>query len=267
MCAGITDYYDAHEFRALIREKPAVFGAGAVLLHMGACSATTETDAHYIMNNNFAFTKELTEWGLIRSHRIAYASSAATYGDGAQGYSDRCDISQLRPLNVYGYSKQLQDIWAEQKGYLNSVLSVKFFNVYGPGEEYKKDMSSVMFKAYGQIKTDGKVTLFKSYRNGIADGEQRRDFIYIKDAVDMLLFLADSPNFNGIYNIGTGKAETFLSLVEALFEAMNLKYQYFTEADTLKFRQTGYNKPLHSLRSAAADYLTYLENPDGYSLI
>jgi ADP-L-glycero-D-manno-heptose 6-epimerase len=175
--------------------------------HLGACSSTTETDADYLLDNNYRYTRELCEWCLERGARFVYASSAATYGDGEQGYSDADEATPgLAPLNMYGMSKQLFDLWALRSGVLGRIAGLKYFNVYGPGEDHKGDMRSVVHKAHGQIRERGSVRLFKSYRPEYADGEQVRDFVYVKDAVDVTLFCGEHEQASGLFNCGTGQA-------------------------------------------------------------
>lgn len=243
------------------------------IIHMGACSATTERNADYLMDNNFKYTARLGLWWEQNpSCRFIYASSAATYGDGAQGYTD--DISQvqtLRPLNMYGYSKQLFDCYALRRGWLKQMVGIKFFNVFGPNEFHKGDMRSLMNKAYPLLKKEGAISLFKSYRRGIADGEQKRDFIYIKDAVAMVLYFLDTPTVGGIFNVGTGIARSWNDVAKALFAALKLpvtinyiempellkdKYQYFTEADTSRLRQVGCAHACMSLEASIHEYIT-----------
>ncbi|RMD81463.1 MAG: ADP-glyceromanno-heptose 6-epimerase, partial [Lentisphaerae bacterium] len=219
----------------------------AAVIHMGACSSTTEKDADYLLENNYRFTRILCEWALEQNVRFITASSAATYGDGSKGYSDSDEITPtLRPLNMYGMSKHLFDLWALRHHYYRHIVGLKFFNVYGPNEEHKGDMRSVVSKAFQQIRAEGKLKLFRSYHPDYADGEQKRDFIYVKDAVDVVLYFLDHPDRNGLVNCGTGKARTWLDLGRAVFAALNLepniefipmpdelqgKYQYFTQAD------------------------------------
>jgi ADP-L-glycero-D-manno-heptose 6-epimerase len=247
------------------------------VLHMGACSATTELDASYLARNNFEYSKALAEWCLDRAQpvRFIYASSAATYGEGEQGYlDDHALLPKLRPLNPYGYSKHMFDLWNRNGGTLGQVVGLKFFNVYGPNEYHKGDMRSMVVKAYGQIKESGRVRLFKSHRPEYRDGEQMRDFVYVKDTVDMTLFFLDAKVPGGIYNVGTGKARTWVDLAGALFKALGLetkidfvpmpdvlrdRYQYHTEADIGKLRAAGYKNPVMSLEDAVADYAKYLE--------
>ena len=187
------------------------------VIHLGACSSTTETDGAYLIENNFNYTRMLAEWALQHGIRFAYASSAATYGALEGRLSDRMDIRTLRPLNMYGYSKQLFDLHASARGYLDRIVGLKYFNVFGPNENHKGDMRSVVHKAFGQIVETGRVRLFKSHRPEFADGEQRRDFLYVKDAVEMTLDLVAEPGANGLFNIGSGKSHTWRELVDRRF--------------------------------------------------
>ena len=236
---------------------------------MGACSSTTETDATYLVHNNFEYTKTLAELAAAKGIRFIYASSAATYGDGELGYKDdESQIEKLRPLNMYGYSKQMFDLWAKKNGLLKEITGVKFTNVYGPNELHKGGMRSMVCRSFEQIRDNGCVNLFKSYHPDYADGEQKRDFLYVKDAVDMVLFLLERKNLTGLYNIGSGKAETWKQLVAAAFAAMGRevrinyiempehlkgKYQYYTCADMTKMRAAGYTKEPTSLEDAIRD--------------
>ncbi len=242
-----------------------------VIFHLGACSSTTEKDADYLLFNNYVYSVELARYAADNGIRFIYASSAATYGDGSQGYNDDENaLESLRPLNMYGYSKQMFDLWAKRNGLLDKIVGVKYFNVYGPNEYHKGDMRSVVHKAFGQIKETGKVKLFKSYKEEFPDGGQMRDFIYVKDAVEMTLFFMDNRDANGIFNVGTGKARTWNDLVKAIFDALGKpveieyiempqelrgKYQYFTEANMNKIRQAGYDKPISSIEEGVADYV------------
>jgi ADP-L-glycero-D-manno-heptose 6-epimerase len=269
------DYIDGHDLENLVRRGPEALGRFDLILHLGACSATTEKDADYLMRNNFEFTKVLCEWSLVTGTRFVYASSAATYGDGANGMDDQmADLHKLRPLNMYGYSKHLFDLHARRNGWLDRIVGLKYFNVYGPNEDHKADMRSVVHKAYGQILREGKVQLFKSHRPDYKDGEQMRDFLYVKDAIRMTLHLAEAPTANGLFNLGSGEAHSWVELAQAIFAALNLpphiefvdmpehlraKYQYYTCADISKLRQSGYQHPLFSLTEAVRDYVqTYL---------
>ena len=274
------DYLDRREFMERL-EAGTLPPEVEVLVHMGACSATTERDARYLMANNTQYTKRLTEWALDRSLRFIYASSGATYGDGRFGYSDAdANTLRLKPLNMYGYSKHCFDLWALRNGYTAQIAGLKFFNVFGPNEYHKGDMRSVVHKAFEQIRDRGRVELFKSYRPDYADGEQVRDFVYVKDAVEVLWWLINHPDVNGIYNVGTGRARTWNDLVSAVFAAMDRprnityiempealrdRYQYRTEADTGKLRSAGFNAPFSPLEEAVRDYVQgYLTQDDPY---
>lgn len=241
------------------------------VIHMGANSSTTEKDADLLMENNYKYTLELARSCLQEGIRFVYASSAATYGDGLLGFKDDEDgLNGLRPLNMYGYSKALFDKSALREGWLKKIAGIKFFNVYGPNEYHKGDMRSVVHKAFGQIIERGEVNLFKSKNPSYKDGEQLRDFVYVKDAVDMTLFLLENKKCNGIFNVGTGKARSWNDLVTSLFNSIgkpvkinyidlpvNLekKYQYFTQAEMSKIRDAGYTKEITSLENGIDDYV------------
>jgi len=241
------------------------------IIHMGANSSTTEKDADHLFSNNYLYTKELATYCLEKDIRFIYASSAATYGDGSLGFDDdENKLETLRPLNMYGYSKQMFDLWAKRNGALEKIVGIKYFNVYGPNEYHKGDMRSVVHKAFEQIRDTGKVRLFKSLNPKYKDGEQLRDFIYIIDAIDMTLFFLDKPNVNGLYNLGTGKSRTWNDLVSAIFKSLNKienieyidlpehlreKYQYFTEANMNKIKKAGYNQPFSDLEDGVTDYV------------
>jgi ADP-L-glycero-D-manno-heptose 6-epimerase len=232
------------------------------------------------MENNFHYTCLLAQWALEKGMRFIYASSAATYGDGSQGFSDADETTlRLKPINMYGYSKQLFDLRVLREGMADKVAGVKFFNVFGPNEYHKGDMTSVIYKAYRQIRETGRVRLFKSYRPEYADGGQMRDFVYVKDCVRVLWWLLSHPGVNGIFNLGTGRARTWNDLVGAVFAAMNLplaidyiempeairgQYQYFTEARMDKLRAAGCPVDFGSLEAAVADYVQFLTDPDPY---
>ena len=266
------DYIEADALRARIAAAPDSLGRFSTVFHLGACSSTTETDTAYLQDNNFAYTRELAAWSLARGSRFVYASSAATYGDGARGMDDRDeDIARLRPLNPYGDSKQQFDLHAQREGWLNRIVGLKYFNVFGPNEEHKGDMRSLVHKAYQQILGTGKVRLFKSARPDFKDGEQQRDFLYVKDAVEMTLhFAGPASAAGGLYNLGSGQASTWLALVGAIFAALGRdpavefidmpaslrdQYQYFTRADITKLRATGYASPPTPLAEAVRDYV------------
>ena len=241
------------------------------IIHMGACSDTTETNEQFLMENNYEYTKTLCNYCLNNKVRFIYASSAATYGDGSNGYSDSEQIiDRLKPLNLYGKSKQLFDKWAKDNKPLDKIVGLKYFNIFGPNEYHKGEMRSVVLKAYQQIKATGKMRLFKSYRAEYADGEQKRDFLYIKDAVDMTLFFLDRLEVNGIFNIGSGIARSWNELANAIFKALGKKpnieyfdmpeelkdrYQYFTQADISKLRNAGYDKSITPLEESVRDYV------------
>lgn len=265
------DYLQADEFLAKLESAPAHFGNVHAVYHLGACSATTERDAAYLIRNNFEYTKAVCAWALSRRSRFLYASSAATYGDGAHGMDDKSDdLSVLRPLNMYGYSKHLFDLHAQRAGFLRHIIGLKYFNVFGPNEDHKGDMRSVVAKAYEQILATGRLSLFKSHRPDFDHGMQRRDFLYVKDAVDITLHLADKPLAGGLYNVGSGEARTWIDLAHAVFaalgrdpqidfvdmpEALRGKYQYHTCADITKLRATGYSRTITPLQEAVRDYV------------
>jgi ADP-L-glycero-D-manno-heptose 6-epimerase len=274
-----TDYLEAPAFRARLATDGDAFGKFSTIFHLGACSATTEKNASYLIDNNYAVTKELAEWALSRGTRFIYASSAATYGDGAQGMEDHSDdLQRLRPLNMYGYSKHLFDLHAQRHGWLGQIVGVKYFNVFGPNEDHKGDMRSLVNKAYQQIQTTGKVQLFKSYKPEFKDGEQMRDFLYVKDAVEMTLHFAErATSEGGLYNLGSGEANTWITLASGIFDALKKprqiefiempavlqgKYQYFTKADISKLRATGYDRPMTPLSEAVRDYVQNHLVPD-----
>ena len=273
------DYVEAGEFRARLAQNAAAFGKFSTVFHLGACSATTEKNAAYLIDNNYEVTKELAAWSLAHGARFVYASSAATYGDGAQGMDDtNHELNRLRPLNMYGYSKHLFDLHAQRMGWLERIVGVKYFNVFGPNEDHKGDMRSLVNKAYQQILASGRVQLFKSHKPEFRDGEQMRDFLYVKDAVEMTLHFAEHPSgarAGGLYNLGSGEANTWLTLTRAIFAALGRapeiefidmpeilrgKYQYFTQADVSKLRATGYGRAMTPLPAAVRDYVqNYLE--------
>jgi ADP-L-glycero-D-manno-heptose 6-epimerase len=240
-------------------------------LHMGACSATTEKDATYLIKNNYEFTKDLAIWSLTNKSRFVYASSAATYGDGSAGMEENeTQLDNLRPLNMYGYSKHLFDLHAKRAGFLNKIVGLKYFNVFGPNEDHKGDMRSLVHKSFAQVQSKGVIQLFKSYRKDFKDGEQKRDFLYVKDCVAMTLHLAATPKASGLFNIGSGEARTWIALADSVFAALNRdpeiqfiempesirgKYQYFTQANISRLRATGYKEKITSLENAVADYV------------
>jgi ADP-L-glycero-D-manno-heptose 6-epimerase len=267
------DYVEGPVLREKLAKNPAAFGKFSAVFHLGACSSTTESNATYLIDNNTAFTRELAGWALGRGSRFVYASSAATYGDGSQGMDDKDPaIERLRPLNLYGYSKQLFDLDARSRGWLGRIAGLKYFNVFGPNEEYKGDMRSLVSRAHQQIRESGRLALFKSHNPKYPDGGQMRDFLYVKDAVEMTLFFAEKgSSANGLYNLGSGEANTWLTLAGNIFGALGrrtnvdfiempdvlrAKYQYFTRADISKLRAAGYDRPVTPLGEAVTDYVT-----------
>lgn len=246
------------------------------VLHMGACSSTLERNEEYLRKNNYEYTRDLADWALKSNARFVYASSAATYGDGSAGMDDTDprNLEHLQPLNPYGLSKHRMDLYARREGWLERMVGLKYFNVFGPNEGHKGEMRSVVHKSFEQVMRNGVIRLFKSYRPEYADGEQKRDFLYVKDAVDMTLFLAANRRANGIFNIGSGAAHSWNELASAVFaalgqelrieyiempEALRSKYQYFTRADIGKLRSAGYDRQITPLAESVRDYvLTYL---------
>lgn len=242
------------------------------VIHMGACSATTERDFDYLWNNNVAFSKALWNYCAEKEIPFIYASSAATYGDGRHGFDDREDIDRLLPLNGYGYSKQAFDQWVKHQAVVfpPQYVGLKFFNVYGPNEYFKGSMASMVYHGYRQIRETGKIRLFKSCRPDIADGEQLRDFIYVKDVCRVILWLLEHREICGLFNVGTGYAQSFRKLAEACFQALGLqpeieyieipeqlrgKYQYYTQADMEKLKEVGYTRPFMNVEQGVFDYV------------
>jgi ADP-L-glycero-D-manno-heptose 6-epimerase len=277
------DYWDKDTFLKKISDgsfnlKP------DTLYHLGACTSTTEEDMEYLKKNNYEYSVHLAEWCLKNDIRFIYASSAATYGDGSMGFDDDISlIPKLKPLNKYGLSKQMFDLWVLEKKLEDKVVGLKYFNVFGPNENHKGDMRSMVNKTFSQVVKTGELRLFKSYKPDYADGEQKRDFIYVKDAVEMTIFFdminPIGKNQNGIYNIGSGSASTWNQLARAIFKALgkepniiyvempdNIKnqYQYFTEANIKKLRGAGYGKEMMSLDDSVGDYIVNYLSKDKY---
>lgn len=241
------------------------------IIHLGACSDTTEDDWNYLLDNNVEYSKDVIRWCVDTNVRCLYASSAATYGDGEQGFRDDHDLfTTLKPLNLYGQSKLDVDTWARDGGYLDQVVGLRYFNVYGPNEWHKEHMRSVIAKKFPEVHEQGYIELFKSEHPDYADGEQERDFLYVKDAVAMTLFFLQHPALHGVYNVGTGKARTWNEVAAALFSALkqkpdiryidlpaNLKgqYQYHTQADMTKLKGAGWVEAGMTLEAAIADYV------------
>ena len=272
------EFIHRDDFLPLVCEDRVPFAVSAII-HMGACSATTERDADFLWQNNYEYTRSLAQWAVKRGVRFIYASSAATYGDGSQGFSDDHDkIASLRPINMYGYSKQVFDLWVLKNSLEDKVAGIKFFNVFGPNEYHKEDMTSVIFKAYHQIKETGKVRLFKSYKPQYPDGGQLRDFVYVKDCINAMWWLLQNPSANGIFNLGTGRARSWNDLISAVFASLKLKpnieyismpeglrnqYQYFTEAKMDKLKAAGCPAAFSSLEDSVGDYIVnYLQKAD-----
>jgi len=269
------EYFEGDDFAKLLEDDRDLPSDIHTVFHLGACSSTTETDAAFLVRNNFAYTKKLAQWCLRRDARFIYASSAATYGALETDLSESRDLQSLRPLNMYGYSKQMFDLWAQRHGYLDRLIGLKYFNVFGPNEDHKGDMRSLVNKAYHQIRETGKMQLFRSCRPEYADGCQRRDFLYVKDAVKMTVHLAELDVIGGIFNIGAGESRTWMDLAHAIFKALGRepniefidmpdylrpKYQYLTCAVMDRLRATGYTTPVTPLEDAVADYVgNYLE--------
>lgn len=270
------DYIDADHFESRLLEHASSFANVATVFHLGACSSTTETNAAYLMRNNYQYTKHVAHWCVDHGIRLVYASSAATYGALESDLRDDCDLDALRPLNMYAYSKHRFDLYARDHNLLQHIAGVKYFNVFGPNEHHKGEMRSLVDKAFYQIRETGSIRLFKSHRSDYKDGEQQRDFIYVKDAVAMTLHIAQS-GANGLFNVGSGIAHTWLDLVRPIFYAMNKpvniefidmplslrdKYQYSTRATTDRIRATGYNEPPTQLALAVDDYVRNYLMPD-----
>jgi ADP-L-glycero-D-manno-heptose 6-epimerase len=265
------DYLDKEQF--IVKLENNDFGDSIdAILHMGACSSTTEKDAYYLIENNYRYTARIAAWHEgHRKCRFIYASSAATYGNGDQGYSDNeDDLGNLRPLNMYGYSKHMFDLLAKRKGWFSDIVGLKYFNVFGPNENHKGDMRSVINKAYPGVRDKGTISLFKSYREDYKDGEQCRDFIYIKDAVEMTLFFLDKLDVNGLFNVGTGRVHSWNDVAKSMFNAVGKKvtieyipmlkdlkdkYQYYTCADMQKLRSAGCSHTCMGLEEAIKDYI------------
>ncbi len=258
------------------------------VIHMGAISDTTATDGDLVMENNFRLSLRLLDWCTATRTPFIYASSAATYGDGSEGFDDDWSpesLHKLKPMNLYGWSKHQFDQVVADRHVKKEKLpphwaGLKFFNVYGPNEYHKGHMQSVLAKVFDGAKAGSPVQLFKSYRDGIADGEQRRDFIYVDDAIAVLRWLLQAPSVSGIFNVGTGKAESFRDMIGAMFKALGRpanidyiempdairpQYQYFTQARIENLRRAGYNAGFTPLETAVGQYVTgYLDREDKY---
>lgn len=256
----------------------------SAIYHLGACSRTTEKDWAYLASNNIEYTQELWRWCTANDATFVYASSAATYGDGAQGFSDRTPPEQLTPLNLYGRSKNDFDMWAlaevrEGRRVPRRWAGLKFFNVYGPHEQHKHGMHSVVLQAFRQVMAEGEVRLFRSNDPAYEDGGQLRDFVFVEDCIDHMLWLADEANngamTGGLFNSGTGQARSFADLARAVFtalgreptirfidmpESLKRQYQNYTQADMTKLGEAGYVKPATSLEAGVAQYVAWLQS-------
>lgn len=261
-----------HKDVFLKRLESGEFSDACAVIHMGACSSTTENNFDYLWMNNVEYSKALWRFCAKNSIPIIYASSAATYGNGSCGFDDQKDIGQLQPLNGYGYSKQVFDQWAEkQEEKPPQYVGLKFFNVYGPNEYCKGSMASMVYHGYRQMMADGKIRLFKSENHHYIDGGQERDFIYVKDVCKVIMHFLEHPECSGIYNVGTGRAQTFAELVSSVFYALDRepvieyidmpnelkeKYQYHTQAEILKLRSTGFRDEFMDVRQGVKDYVS-----------
>jgi ADP-L-glycero-D-manno-heptose 6-epimerase len=254
------------------------------IYHMGACSSTTEDNMDYLIENNVEYSKHLGKWCLKNNTKYVYASSGATYGAGENGFDDDIGlIPKLKPLNKYGLSKQMFDMWVIENKHHNKFVGLKYFNVFGPNENHKGAMRSMVNKSFQQIMDTGKLKLFKSLNPDYKDGEQMRDFIYVKDAVEMTLFFDPfneaGKNFTGIYNIGSGEANTWLTVAHAIFKALDKKpeiefidmpdnlvnqYQYYSKANLAKLKSTGYNRKCMTIEESVGDYVQNYLVPDKY---
>ncbi len=251
-----------------------------LIIHLGACSSTTETRWIYLADNNLAYSQKLWKWCATHQARYLYASSAATYGDGSAGFNDRASLDSLVPLNLYGQSKHSFDLWVRDQALAGAVgprqcVGFKFFNVFGPGEAHKGRMASMVYHGFHQIQSTGSVRLFQSHRDGYADGGQLRDFIYAKDVVRVILAFAARPEVSGLFNLGTGVARSFRHLIQATYAALDRspkieyvpmpedlrdKYQYFTQATMDKTAAAGIHYTPTALEESVADYVQYLQH-------
>ncbi len=274
------DYIDKDDFlQNILNGKYDKFEIDTIF-HLGACTSTIYPDARYYIKNNYEYSKHLLHYAIKRNIRFIYASSAATYGDGTEGFSDdESKLELLKPLNMYGYSKHMFDLYVKHNGWLNKVVGLKYFNVFGPNEYHKGEMRSFVIKGYEQINSTGKVRLFKSYRPEYKDGEQVRDFIYIKDAVSMTLHFYKNRGLYGIYNIGSGVPHSWNELVTVLFNCLNKpvnieyiempenikrQYQYYTKAKMEKLFSTGYKKTITEFKIAIEEYVKKYLIPNKY---
>jgi len=268
------DYVQKDAFLKLVEENK--LPKTSFVVHMGACSSTTETDADFLFENNYEFSRKLALWSFKNGVPFMYASSGATYGNGERGYDDADQNTySLRPLNAYGFSKHLFDLWLLNNKLLSKATGLKFFNVFGPNEYHKGDMRSVICKKFDEVRAGLPIKLFKSHRNDYKDGEQKRDFVYIKDTVEVMWYFFQNPRKTGIFNLGTGAARSWNDAARAMFKAVGKepkieyfdmpenirpKYQYFTEAKIDKLRAAGCNHKFCPLEDSVSDYAKFLVN-------
>lgn len=267
------DYIEKEDFLGIL-DSGKIAGIKKII-HMGACSSTILNDPLYFLKNNYEYSKRLALWAFNHKAQFIYASSAATYGDGLAGYDDADEITPaLKPLNMYGYSKQLFDLWLLEHGLIKKAAGLKFFNVFGPNEYHKEEMMSIICKRFDDLKSGKPMRLFKSYRSDYKDGEQKRDFIYVKDAIEVIYYFYKNPQKCGIYNLGTGIARSWNDLAKAMFSALEIKpvieyvempdkikgqYQYYTQAKMDKLRACGCEHQFASLEDSVKDYSKYLK--------
>lgn len=260
-----------HKDRFLDQLERGAFPAVKAIVHLGACSSTGERDVDYLYENNVHYSMRLARWAISHGARFIYASSAATYGAGEHGFDDSPSLlPQLTPLNPYGFSKQLFDQWVTREELTTKIVGLRFFNVYGPNEFHKGEMRSVVLRAFEQMRERGSISLFKSYDKRYQDGEQLRDFVYVKDCAEVMWWLLENPQTHGIFNLGSGKARTWNALASAVAaalgqplkidyidmpESLRGQYQYFTEASMQRLMATRCPVKFHSLEEGVADYV------------
>ena len=270
------DYIHKDDFPGLLGSGR--FGRVETIIHLGACSSTILTDAGYYLKNNYEYSCRLAEWAFAHGVKFIYASSAATYGSGERGYGDREeDLQDLRPLNIYGYSKHLFDLWLLRNNYFRKATGFKFFNVFGPNEYHKAEMMSLVCRNFKEAAAGRPLRLFRSYNPAYNDGEQKRDFVYVLDAVEVMYFFFLKQEKSGIFNLGTGRARSWNDLARAVFaaagkpvnieyvempEIIRSKYQYFTEAVTGKLRAAGCRHEFMELEDSVKDYAAYLDKEE-----
>ncbi len=273
-------YVESDEFLKRL-EKNEWQGKISAIFHLGACSDTTEMDRNFLRKNNTEYSERLADWTIKNNVYFSYASSAATYGGGELGFSDANELTpKLKPLNPYGQSKLDFDNWVLSRGFQNKLTGFRYFNVYGPNEYHKGTMRSLAQKGFEQVQKEGKLRLFKSYKKEYPNGGQKRDFVYVKDTVEAMIWFYQNPKVKGIFNLGTGHAQSWNELAEALFKACqkpknieyidmpeNIKnqYQYFTEAELTKLRSSGCPTRFCSVEEGVVDYVkNHLLQSDPY---